>query len=77
VHLKVNINEKIHDQINPIVKACFDSGGSLLTTGSEITKEDSFSSLSILNGSTLISFGMGKVKGLPWKRSKINYDTSY
>jgi hypothetical protein len=77
LHLKVNINEKIFEQVDPLVNACFDAGGSLLTSGTQISKEDTFVSLSMKNECRLISYGMGSVTGIPWKRSKINYDNSY
>jgi hypothetical protein len=61
LNLKVNIGEKILDQVTPLIKACSDSGGNLLSRGGIISKEDTFTSRHIMNEGRLISIGEGRV----------------
>jgi hypothetical protein len=68
-NIKVNINEKVIDAIDPLLAAGFNSSGSLLSEGKVISIEDTFASRFLLNECKLLSCG-GSISYIPWKRSK-------
>ena len=72
----MNINEKIIDQICPLLQSSFNAGGTLVVQGSLIQKEDTFVSRTLLNNTQLIASGIGKVTPIPWRRAKVYANTN-
>ena len=54
---RVNINDKIVDQLTPLITNAYESGGKLVTKGGPVNKDDTFSALYIKENTTFISAG--------------------
>lgn len=78
--LTVNISDKIEETLQSLVQTAFGIGGSFVTRGGVVHKEDTFMAKNIRDNEKVICIGAGKpsrVEPLKWRRSKNVQNESY
>jgi len=76
-NFKVDINEKIHDVLFPLLNQAFGKGSSLLYKDKIVTMDDTFFQKHVMPADVFLAGGKGKQPAVRWRRYKEIQNTSY